>query len=88
MRITSYGEGWKDGYHVYATDESGGEYIDKGKVGPFTIGDKVQDPTRSSMDRDGTILMAHVYPNGRIDYNVQFKYNRLQKSAKALEKKA
>lgn len=72
----SYGEGWKDGYHVRQTDDVGGEYIDEGEVGGVKIGSDVLDQVRAKRNdsaESAKVVMAHKYPNGRVDYTVEVK---------------
>ena len=74
MTLTSYGEGWKDGYHVEHTDRYGGEFIDAGKVGDYTIGDKVlwkYNPSDIGEPKEVEITFAHRYPNGNVEYTVR-----------------
>lgn len=72
MKVQSYGEGWEEGYHVEHTDDVGGKFIDKGKVGDYKIGEQVNYLNGNKM-KPGIITMAHKYPNGKVDYNVEDK---------------
>lgn len=74
MTLISYGEGWKNGYHVEHTDRQGGEFIDAGKVGDYAIGDKVlwkYNPSDIGEPKEVEITFAHKYPNGSVDYTVR-----------------
>ena len=72
-RMESYGEGnVKDKlgkYHVYATDKYGGKFADSGNIGGINIKREVdlQDGGK------GIIVSAHIYPNGKYDFNVEVK---------------
>ena len=61
--------GSKESYHVEHIDSVGGKFVDGGKVGDYEIGEKV-NYISSGKTRSGTITKAHIYPNGRVDYNV------------------
>ena len=56
------------------TDRYGGEYIDAGTVGDYSIGDKVLWKYSSSdigEPREVEIAFAHKYPNGTVEYTVR-----------------
>lgn len=59
----------KESYHVEHTDSVGGKFVDGGKVGDYEIGEKVNYLSGDKM-KSGTITKAHIYPNGKVDYNV------------------
>ena len=98
----SYGEGWKSGYHVRQTDYVGGEFIDRGKVNGIKIGQSVLSQVRNSGDysesgakdiKSAKVVMAHKYPNGEVDYNVEIidRYghrNRANFSGSSLKSKS
>lgn len=69
--MDSYGEGNRNdkygSYHVEHTDSVGGFYVDSGTVSGYKIGDTVTVED----GKMGKIIMAHIYPNGKIDYNVE-----------------
>lgn len=73
LTVMSYGEGWENGYHVEHTDYAGGKFVDDGIVDGYTIGDKVLWKYASSdigRPEEVTIKMAHIYPNGKVEYTV------------------
>lgn len=72
VKMKSYGEGWEEGYHVEHTDYVGGKFIDKGKVGDYEVGESVNYLHNGKME-PGTIVMAHKYPNGKVEYTVKDK---------------
>lgn len=74
---TSYGEGWENGYHVYLTDSVGGKYVDKGTVGDFRIGEKAIR-SKNGRNWEVEIVTAHIYPDGRYDFNVEEGNDRFQ----------
>ena len=73
LTVVSYGEGWENGYHVEHTDYAGGRFVDEGTIGGYSIGDTVlwkYAPSDLGNPEEVTIRMAHIYPNGRIEYTV------------------
>ena len=69
--LTSYGEGWENGYHVYLTDDVGGKYVNGGTVGDITIGELYYHRPPHAPERVVRVKTAHIYPNGRFDFNVE-----------------
>ena len=63
------GKDWENGYHIEHTDSVGGKFVDKGKVGDYKIGEKVNYLSNGKL-KPGTINKVHIYPNGKVDYNV------------------
>lgn len=57
-----------DNYVVHHTDYVGGEFIREGIIGGYEIGGIVVIPDGII----GQIISAHKYPNGRIDYNIEY----------------
>lgn len=73
LTLTSYGEGWENNYHVEHTDYAGGKFIDAGTVNGYSIGDKVlwkYAPSDLGEPKEVSIKMAHIYPNGKVEYTV------------------
>lgn len=73
LTVMSYGEGWENGYHVEHTDYAGGKFVDEGVVNGYSIGDGVlwkYAPSDIGDPEEVTIRMAHIYPNGRVEYTV------------------
>lgn len=73
LTVVSYGEGWENGYHVEHTDYAGGKFVDEGSVNGYSIRDKVlwkYAPSDIGNPEEVTITMAHIYPNGKVEYTV------------------
>lgn len=88
FKAESFGEGWKNGYHVrqtYRSDDTIVEYIDKGSFHGINIGDDITEKLRASdphkyvTTESAKIVQAQNYHydsdwyTDKVDYTVEVK---------------